>query len=46
VAQVFWFGPQNQQSRFGDLSHKITAVVSWFGTQNQVCDGLSVAPQN
>jgi hypothetical protein len=25
---------------------KITAMISWFGSQNQVCFGLSVAPQN
>jgi hypothetical protein len=40
------FGPQNRQLRFGDLVHKITAMVSWFGTQNQVGYGLSVVPQN
>jgi hypothetical protein len=31
VAQVFQFGPQNQQLWFGDLSLKIIATVSWFG---------------
>jgi hypothetical protein len=30
VVTVFWFGPQNRQLRFGDLSHKINAIVSWF----------------
>jgi hypothetical protein len=40
------FGLQNQQLRFGDLTHKITTTVSWFGPQNQVGYGLSVAPQN
>jgi hypothetical protein len=34
VAQVFRFGPQNRQLRFGDLDLKITATVSWFGPQN------------
>jgi hypothetical protein len=33
-------------AQFGDLGRNITAIVSWFGPQNQVCDGLSVAPQN
>jgi hypothetical protein len=46
LARVFWFGPQNRQLWFGDLTHKITAIVSWFGPQNQVGYGLSVAPQN
>jgi hypothetical protein len=31
---------------FGDLSLKITAMVSCFGPQNQSDFGLSVAPQN
>jgi hypothetical protein len=44
--RVSRFGHQNQQLRFGDLGHKITASVSWFGPQNQAGDGLSVAPQN
>jgi hypothetical protein len=44
LALVSWFGPQNQQLRFGDLTHKITVTVSWFGPQNQVGYGLSVAP--
>jgi hypothetical protein len=26
--QIFWFGPQNRQLRFGDFGHKITATVS------------------
>jgi hypothetical protein len=43
---VSHFGPQNRQLRFGDLAHKITAMVSWFAPQNQVGYGLSVAPQN
>jgi hypothetical protein len=30
VARIFWFGPQNQQLRFGDLGLKITVTVSWF----------------
>jgi hypothetical protein len=46
VAQVFRFGPQNRQLRFGDLGLKITVTVSWFETQNQACFSLSVAPQN
>jgi hypothetical protein len=46
LARVFRFGPQNRQLWFGDLAHKITAVVSWFGPQNHVSYGLSVAPQN
>jgi hypothetical protein len=46
VAQVFQFGSQNGQLRFGDLGLKITATVSWFEPQNYVDDGLSVAPQN
>jgi hypothetical protein len=46
LAWVSWFGPQNLQLRFGDLTHKITMMVSWFGPQNQVVYGLSVAPQN
>jgi hypothetical protein len=46
VVQVFQFGPQNRQLRFGDLSLKITATISWFGPQNQVGFGLSVASQN
>jgi hypothetical protein len=40
------FGPQDRQLQFGDLAHKITAIVSWFGPQNHVGYGLSVAPQN
>jgi hypothetical protein len=46
LGQVFWFGPQNRQLRFGDLGLKITAMISWFVPQNQVGYGLSVAPQN
>jgi hypothetical protein len=42
LAQVFRFGPQNQQPRFGDLTHKFTMTISWFGPQNQVGYGLSV----
>jgi hypothetical protein len=38
--------PQNRQLWFGDLSLKITAVISWFGPQNQAVFGLSVVPQN
>jgi hypothetical protein len=45
VARVFRFGPQNWQLWFGDLSLKITTVISWFGPQNQVGDGLSIVPQ-
>jgi hypothetical protein len=30
MARVFRFGSQNRQLRFGDLSLKITAMVSWF----------------
>jgi hypothetical protein len=41
---VSWFGPQDEQLRFGDLTHKITVTVSWFGPQNQVGYGLSVVP--
>jgi hypothetical protein len=41
---VVW--PQNQQLQFGDLTHKITTIVSWFGPQNQVGYDLSVALQN
>jgi hypothetical protein len=41
LTQVFQFGPQNQQLRFGDLAHKITMMISWFGPQNQVGYGLS-----
>jgi hypothetical protein len=44
--RVSWFGPQNQQLWFDDLSLKITAMVSWFGPQNQAGFGLSVASQN
>jgi hypothetical protein len=43
VGQIFWFGPQNQQLRFDDLSLKIIMTVSWFSPQNQACFGLSVA---
>jgi hypothetical protein len=32
--------------RFGDLAHKITAMIFWFVLQNQVRYGLSVATQN
>jgi hypothetical protein len=46
VVQVSGFGPQNWLLRFGDLSLKITAMVSWFGTQNQAGFGLSVVSQN
>jgi hypothetical protein len=34
LTQVFRFVPQNQKLRFGDLTHKITPMVSWFGPQN------------
>jgi hypothetical protein len=46
VARVSRFGSQNQQLRFDNLGHKITAMVSWFGHQNQAGFGLSVVPQN
>jgi hypothetical protein len=46
VSQVSWFGPQNQQLRFGDLGLKITATVSYFRPQNHAGFGLSIAPQN
>jgi hypothetical protein len=39
---VFWFEPQNQGQRFGDLGLKITITVSWFDHQNQVGGGLLV----
>jgi hypothetical protein len=42
TTKVFWFGPQNQGRRFGDLGLKITTTVSWFGPQNQVGRGLSL----
>jgi hypothetical protein len=44
VAQIFWFGPQNRQLRFGDLGLKIIAMISWFESQNQADFGLSVVP--
>jgi hypothetical protein len=44
--RVSWFGPQNQQLRFGDLGLKITATISSFGPQNHAGFSLSVAPQN
>jgi hypothetical protein len=44
--QVFLFGPQNRQLRFGDFSIKITAIISLFGPQNQARFGLLVVPQN
>jgi hypothetical protein len=34
VDRVFWFMPQNQYVRFGDLDLKITMMVFWFGHQN------------
>jgi hypothetical protein len=40
--RVSRFGPQNRQLRFGDLSHKIIAMVFWFMSQNEVGYGLSV----
>jgi hypothetical protein len=43
---VFRFGSQNRQLRFGELSLKITAMVSWFVSQNQADFSLSVASQN
>jgi hypothetical protein len=46
VARVSRFGPQNIQLRFGDLGHKITAMISCLGTQNQAGFDLLVAPQN
>jgi hypothetical protein len=46
MAQVFRFGSQNRQLRFGDLGLKITASVSWFRAQNQVGFGLSIVLQN
>jgi hypothetical protein len=44
IGHVFWFMPQNQQLRFGDLGLKITTTVSCFVPQNQAGLGLSVAP--
>jgi hypothetical protein len=44
--RVTRFGAQNRQLQFGDLSFKITVMVSWFVPQNQAGFGLSVAPQN
>jgi hypothetical protein len=46
VAQVYWFGPQNWQVRFGDLGLKIIMMVYEFGPQNQADFYLSIAPQN
>jgi hypothetical protein len=46
LGQVFHFGPQNQQLRFGDLGLKMTARVFWFGCQNHAGYGLLVVPQN
>jgi hypothetical protein len=46
LGRVFWFGPQNRQLQFGDLSLKITTMVSWIGPQNQAGLGFSVASQN
>jgi hypothetical protein len=46
VARVFWFVPENQHLRFGDLGLKIIATVFCFGPQNQAGFSLSVAPQN
>jgi hypothetical protein len=40
---VYWFGPQNQQLRFGDLGRKITTMIFWFVPQNQVSFDLTVA---
>jgi hypothetical protein len=42
TVMVFWFGPQNQGRRFGDLGLKIITMISWFWPQNQVGGGLSV----
>jgi hypothetical protein len=44
--RVSQFGPQNRQLPFGDLAHKITAMVSWFEPQNEAGYGLLVAAQN
>jgi hypothetical protein len=46
LTRVSRFRPENWQLRFGDLTHKITAIVSWFVPQNQVGYSLSVVPQN
>jgi hypothetical protein len=42
AAIVFWFVPQNQYRRFGDLDLTITTMVSWFEPQNEVGGSLSV----
>jgi hypothetical protein len=34
MVTVSRLGPPNQQLQFGDLSLKMTAVISWFGPQN------------
>jgi hypothetical protein len=43
LARDSWFGHQKRHLWFGDLTHKITAMVSWFVPQNQVGGGLSVS---
>jgi hypothetical protein len=42
TVMISWFGPRNQDRRYGDLGLKITTMVSWLGPQNQVEGGLSV----
>jgi hypothetical protein len=42
----FGLGLKIDSSDFDDLGLKITTTVSSFRPQNQVCFGLSVAPQN
>jgi hypothetical protein len=42
IVTISLFGPQNQGRQFGDLSLKLTVMVSWFGSQNQVEGGLLV----
>jgi hypothetical protein len=46
LGQVFRFGPQNWQLRFGDLGLKITTMVSLFVPQNQAGYGLLVVSQS
>jgi hypothetical protein len=46
LGRIFRFVPQNQQLKFGDLSLKITTMISLFVPQNQADYGLSVTPQN
>jgi hypothetical protein len=50
VVESFLVWVSKLKVQFGDLSLKITAMISSFGPQNHVSDGLSdglsVAPQN